>query len=315
MAVETMLKLEEQDFARAFGIDVEELPEECKVLIAEKDFGYEVLEGPERDKVILDVLKRIDSDRQVVGADERQAVWDKGWTDNLKDFIESGYSLDKLIPRFIRPNQIIRFNGNYIRLSNPNFELDFYSIYRLWLFKEYFQEFDAVYEFGCGTGFNLVALAQLYPEKRLHGLDFVRSSVELVNKIGEAYEWNITGHLFDMLSPDESLRIEPESAVFTIGAVEQLAGRFEPFLQWLLDQSPALCVHVEPTIELYDETRLFDYLAAKFHRKRGYTQGYLTRLRELESRNEVQILQVKRPFFGSLFMEGYALTVWKPCHV
>ncbi|GAI42232.1 unnamed protein product [marine sediment metagenome] len=67
-----------------------------------------------------------------------------------------------------------------------------------------------------------------------------------------------------------------------------------------MKSSPVLCIHVEPTIELYDESNLVDYLAIKFHKKRGYAENYLTRLRKLEAQNEIEILKVKRLFFGSL---------------
>jgi cyclopropane fatty-acyl-phospholipid synthase-like methyltransferase len=169
-----------------------------------------------------------------------------------------------------------------------------------------------IYEFGCGSGFNLVALAQLYPNKVLHGLDFVSSSVEIVNKLAQLYGWNMAGHLFDMRSPDENLEIAGNSAVVTIGTIEQLAGDFEPFLQFLLRRSPALCIHIEPTIELYDEDNLLDYLAAKFHRKRGYTEGFLPRLQQLADRGQIEIVKIKRLFFGSLLMEGYNVLIWRP---
>ncbi len=300
-----------EDFARSFGTTVEDIPDSCRDIIARTDFRYEILGGEERDKILLDVLKRIESDQQAIGAPERQTTWEKGWEENLQDFIKSGYDMDTLIPKFIRPNQAIRLNRNYIMPSNPNFELDYFSIFRLWLFEKYLKEFDSIYEFGCGTGFNLVILAQLYPEKNLYGLDFVPSSVNLVNEIGKAYNWNMRGCLFDMLSPDKNLEIGNNSAIFTIGAVEQLAGKFEAFLQFLLKRPPGLCLHVEPTIELYDENNLIDYLAMKFHRKRGYTENYLTRLRELETQNRIEILKVKRPFFGSLYMEGYSYMIWR----
>lgn len=163
-----------------------------------------------------------------------------------------------------------------------------------------------------GPAFNLVVIAQLYPKKKLHGLDFVPSSVNLVNKIGEVYGWKMTGHLFNMLTPDDNFEIMNNSAILTIGTVEQLASNFEVFLQFLLKRSPKLCIHVEPTIELYDENNVVDYLAIKFHRKRGYTQNFLTRLRELETQGTVEIVKVKRLFFGSIFMEGYSLIAWKP---
>lgn len=301
-----------EDFARSFGTTVEDIPDDCRELIAKTDFRYKILTGEERDRVLLDVLRKIESDQQVIGAPERQTTWEKGWVENLQDFIKNDYNLDKLVPKFIRPNQAIRLNHNYIMPSNPNFELDYFSVFRLWLLRKYLKEFESIYEFGCGTGFNLALLAQLYSEKKLHGLDFVPSSVDLVNKIGKAYSWKMTGHLFNMVSPDENFEIENNSAIFTICSIEQLASNFEPFLQFLLKRSPELCLHVEPTIELYDENNLIDYLAMKFHRKRGYTENYLTRLRELEAQNRIEILKVKRLFFGSLYHEGYTYVIWKP---
>jgi len=301
-----------EDFARSFSTTVDDIPDDCQELIAKTDFRYRILEGEERDKVILDVLAKIESDQQIIGAPERQDAWQRGWAENLQDFTKSGYDLNSLVPKFIRPNQVIRLNRNYIIPSNPNFELDYFSVFRLWLFKKYLKEFGSIYEFGCGTGFNLTVLAQLYPEKKLHGLDFVPSSVDLVNKIGEVYGWKMRGHLFDMLSPDENFEIGDNSAIFTIGTVEQLASNFEAFLQFLLKRSPGLCIHIEPTIELYDENNLIDYLAMKFHRKRGYTENFLTRLRELEAQNEIEIVKVKRTFFGSLYMEGYSYMIWRP---
>ena len=307
-----MLELTLEDFARSFGTTVEDISEECKDLINGCDFRYRVIEGQERDRVILDVLKKIETDQQVIGAKERKAVWEKGWIENLQDFIDSNYALEKITPKFIRPNQPIRFNRQYIMPSNPNFELDYFLVFRLWLFRKYLRDLDPIYDFGCGTGFNLIALAQMYPEKTLYGLDFVPSSRDIVNKIGEVYKLNITGHLFDMTSPDENFEIEPNSAVLTSGSIEQLAGRFEAFLQFILSHSPGLCINIEPTAELYDENNLIDYLAIRFHRKRGYTENYLPRLRELEAQGKIEILKVKRLYFGSLYMEGFSYIVWKP---
>lgn len=301
-----------KDFADSFGTSVEDIPDDCRELLKKMSFKYKKFDVFERDKFILDILKKIDADKQIIGSPERFNVWHCGWADNLKEFIETGYDLKKLTPKFIRSNQAIRLNQDYVLPVNPNFELDFLSVFRTWLFKKYLKDYDAVYEFGCGSGFNLAAIAQLYPDKRFYGLDFVKSSVDLINKIGDAYAWNMKGYLFDMITPDKGFCLERNSAVFTFGAIEQLAGKFEAFLTFLLSQSPAICMHIEPTIELYDENNLVDYLAIKFHRKRGYTENYLTRLRELEAQNKIEILKVKRLFFGSLYMEGYSLIIWKP---
>jgi len=307
-----MYDLTLKDFSYLFGTTVDDIPDDCRDLIAKHDFRYRVLEGEEQDRIMLDVLKKTESDRKVIGAPERQAVWEKGWSENLEEFIESGYQLDRIVPKFIRPNQPIRLNQQYIMPTNPNFELDYFSVFRLWLFRKYLEDFDPIYEFGCGTGFNLVSLAQLYPEKTLHGLDFVSPSQDLVNKIGQAYGWKMQGHPFDMISPDENFELDSNGAVFTIGTIVELASKFEAFLQFLLKQPPALCIDVLPIAQWYDENNLVDYLAAKFHRKRGYTENYLPRLRELEANGKIEIVKVKRTFCGSLYMEGYSYVVWKP---
>jgi len=310
--IKTMCEVTLEDFASSFGTTVSDIPKECRKMIEKCDFNYTVLQGVSQEKVILDVLKKIDADQQIIGAAKRQNVWDNGWSENLQDFIDSGYNLNALVPKFIRPNQAIRFNQKYIMPVNEKFELDYFSVFRLWLFKKYLKEFNSIYEFGCGTGFNLVVLGQLYPEKELHGLDFVPSSKKLVDSIARHHNLKIKGHVFDMILPDDSLDVAPNSAIFTIGAIEQLASRIEPLLQFFLKKSPKLCIHVEPTIELYDENNLVDYLAIKFHKKRGYTQNYLTRLRELECEGKVEIIKVKRLYFGSLYMEGYSCIIWKP---
>ncbi|MBU0715140.1 MAG: class I SAM-dependent methyltransferase [Verrucomicrobia bacterium] len=300
-----------EDFALSFGIPMDSLAGDCRQMVKSADFSYSVIQNAARDALILDVLKRIDADNQQIGAEARRGVWEKGWSENLNRFRESGYNLNALRPKFIRADLPVRYAGNYIRPNNPDFEYDYMTVFRTWLFREYLKDCDRVYEFGCGTGLNLVLLASLFPNMELHGLDFVPSSVDLVNEVGRSKKQEIFGHLFDMIHPDRSFQLKKNCAVFTFGAIEQLAGKFEAFLQYLMANRPAICFHIEPTIELYDENLLFDYLAIKFHRKRGYTEGLLPRLQELASKGIIELIKVKRLYFGSLFMEGYSYFVWR----
>ncbi len=309
---EPMKTLTLRDFADSFGTGEEDLSAACAALVENGDFRYRDITGVERDELILKVLMRIDADTQTIGAFERREAWNKGWQENLQEYINSGYDRHKLVPKFIRLGQPVRFRQSYIEPHNPGFELAFIEVFRRWFFEKYLREFSCVYEFGCGTGFNLVALAEMFPDKMLFGLDFVPSAVELVTRIGETQGIRLTGRLFDMVTPDYTLEIKSDSAVFTFGAIEQLAGRFDAFLDYLLMKKPALCAHIEPTVELYDQNNLVDHLAIKFHRKRGYTEGLLPRIQKLASRNLAELIKVKRLFFGSLYMEGYSLIVWRP---
>jgi hypothetical protein len=300
------------DFARSFGTTPDDFSSQCLRLIDGTDFSYRRCEQQERDGIILEVLRKLKSDHQVIAAPERKGIWEKGWAENLAAFQDSGFDPQALMPKFLRENQPIRYAGDYIMPRNPRFEYDFMTVFRTWLFQKYLADKRTVYEFGCGTGLNLVLLADLFPESVLYGLDFVPSAVGLVNAIGENGPGNIHGHLFDMIHPDGTFDLEPGSAVLTFGALEQLAGRFTDFIEFLLAKKPALVMHVEPTVELYDENLLFDFLAVEFHRKRGYTENLLPHLQALERRGSLRILKTKRLFFGSLFMEGYTYMVWQP---
>ena len=301
-----------EDFALLFGVSVDSLPEYCRALIAAGDFRYRVLAGEERDQVLLEVLKQIDSGQFTTAGKEGKGRWEKGWAENLEDFRKSDRDLSKLVPKYIRPHQAVRLHQNYVMPLDPNFELKWYEIFQRWLFATYFKEAKVVYEFGCGSGINLAALAMLYPDKRYIGLDWAVASKEIVNEMAQAYGWNMQGQLFDFFHPDESVKIEEDSVVFTLGALEQTGRDHEAFLQYLLGMSPWLCVNIEPIVEWYDENLLVDYAAIRFHKARKYWEGFPARLQELEREGRVEILEMKRSYFGSLYLEGYSQTIWRP---
>lgn len=305
-------KLKLEDFARLFGTTIDDIPNDCRTLIAQHDFRYRKLEGNKRDQVLLEVLKRIDSDQFSVAGKEGKARWEKGWLENLKSFMEHSRDLSKLVPKYIRQNQPLRLDQNYVMPSDSNFELNWYEVFRLWLFRTYLRDAETIYEFGCGSGFNLVVLSQLYAEKKFYGLDWAEASRDIVNELARTYGWNMTGLLFDFFSPDENVKIADNSAILTIGALEQTGCDYEPFLQYLLKASPKLCVHVEPILEWYDENNLIDYAAIKFHKKRKYWEGFPNRLKELENEGQVEILKTQRSYFGSLYIEGYSHLIWRP---
>jgi transketolase len=301
-----------QDFASSFGTTPEEIPEECKELICKYNFTYTLLEGEAKEPVVMEVLNKIDSDQQVIAAPKRESVWNKGWSENLKEFISQGGNIDTLVPKFLRPSKVFRLFGGYVSVSDPEFERNFIKVLRSWLFRTYFSPYDTIYEFGSGTGHNLVELAHLFPEKELIGLDFAPSSCELISRLGTDLNCQISSRLFNMIEPDKSYKLERDSLVFTFGAIEQLGASFNKFLEYVIDNHAALCVHIEPIIELYDEATLFDSLAIRFHKKRGYAVKFLPRLQEMENEDRIQLLKVKRSEFGSLMMEGYSLIIWKP---
>jgi hypothetical protein len=263
-----------------------------------------LIEGEERDALILEILNRIDADTQVIGAPERTETWERGWNESLERF-RSLPEIASLIPAFIRPHQAVRFQKQFF-MPTGNEELDHVRVMQTRI-GTMLQDCPNIAEFGSGTGYNLAKLATRFPQKNFHAFDFAPSAVELAELIRNKLNLNIYGHQFDMTKPEGDIR--GGYGAFTFGAIEQLAGNFVPFMEFLLEQRPRMVVHVEPTIELYDPANLVDALAIKFHRKRGYTEGMLP---WLQNDPRVEVLQVERTFFGSLMMEGYSMIVWVP---
>jgi trans-aconitate methyltransferase len=217
-----------------------------------------------------------------------------------------------LVPRYIRRGRPIRLLLNFVQPKVDNFEWNWYRVFRHWLFETFLADVDAVYEFGCGTGHNLAALAAMYPDKQYIGLDWSPPAVELVNEIRRAFAWNISGRLFDFFEPDETLPFPPNTAVLTIGALEQTGTQYESFFRYLLDEQPAICVHVEPIPEWYDERDLIDYTAIRMLKVRGYWSGFPTFMAQLVQAGKAEILFKRRTYVGSLFVEGYMVFVWRP---
>ena len=94
--------------------------------------------------------------------------------------------------------------------------------------------------------------------------------------------------------------------------MEQLGSRYQPFLEYLLENRPQICVHLEPIVELYREGNPLDQAAIRYHERRGYLAGFLTTLKTLEASGKISLLKVQRLFFGGFYHEGYSVVVWKP---
>jgi hypothetical protein len=104
----------------------------------------------------------------------------------------------------------------------------------------------------------------------------------------------------------------PKSAVMTFGALEQMGQEHGKYLDFILQKKPEICVDIAGLAELYNENDLFDYLALRYHKRRNYLDGYLTRLKELELEGTVQILKTHRQKFGNLYDDPHSYVVWKP---
>jgi hypothetical protein len=298
------------DMDQAFGLDFAGT-DQGQAVPSEGDLGYRVLAKPERDQILQQIVKAIGDNQFWISGSDQQAKWEDGWSENLRRF-EATRDLKALIPVFLKKRKIFRFKRDFIEARDGDFEFNLIDLYRRRIFQRHFAAVDSIYEFGCGSGQHLPALAQLFPAKQIHGADWAESSLQIIAALKKSFQWNLHGFRFNMFEPDRRLPLAPSAGVLTVGAMEQLGSRFEAFLDYLRAQAPKVVVHLETIGELYDDANLLDHLALKYDEKRNYLRGYLTRLRALEAEKRVEILQVQRAYFGSVYHDGYSLIAWRP---
>ena len=262
------------------------------------------LVGLERDKVIIDLLRRIDG-RQLSSTTAGKSRWDTGWGENLDALRETG-DLTALRPKYIRAGQPLRMNGEFVIAEDPDYEAHWYDAFRA-DFCRHLEPYDAIYEFGCGSGHNLAYLAQRFPDKRIVGLDWSSPAVDIANTLRDKHQLNVAGRSFDFFAPDRNMLIPEGSAVLTVGALEQTGQNWVRFFEWLVDRKPAFCLHIEPLVHLYDPENLVDYTAIKAHHARQFWTGIDRAIGGFAKWH-----QMSRTGFGSLVLEGYSTLMWEP---
>ena len=299
-------------FAALLGAKCEEVSAYCGEVIESLDLRYDLLDQKERDRVILSVIKAIDSGTFKPSGKERSSDWEDGWQETLDEFVQNGYDPAALAPKYVAKYPVMRLFKEYVRPRDPLFELSYYTVYRHYLFQKYLHSFENIFEFGCGTGYNLVIMNKLFPSANLMGLDWARSSVDIVNLLGTRLGLPVTSRRFNYYEPDYSLDIPANSVVVTMNSLEQIGEDYGKFLRFLLNKKPKLVINSEPFLEMYDETNLVDHLAISYHNCRNYLWGYYEKLQQLQARKEINIVDAKRVCAGNLFHEAQSFVVWKP---
>ena len=155
---------------------------------------------------------------------------------------------------------------------------------------------------------NIYALAKIFPNKRIFGLDWTKASVKIAELINDRQYRNVNGMQFDMLDPTDAFEFKPNSIVFTFHAMEQVGRNYGKLLSFLINKKPSRVLHFEPFVELFDKTNLYDYLATMYCNKRDYLDGYLEEIRKRELAKELRILNIHRPKIGGIHHDSSIVT-------
>lgn len=282
-------------------------------LIRKFDLTYRLAGREELEEYVLNFLKLGEKNELFRSKEENHLAFERGWAENLEELKASspeGYE-SALKPKYYRGSKFFRYDNNLVVTENLHLEYELFVIARLCLFYAYLQHVETICEVGCGSCANLLLLSNVLPKATLMGLDWTLASCEIARELGKRLSKPISGHVFDMFTPDFSFEIPEGSAIISIHAFEQLGQVFEPVLEYLLRAKPSIVLQYEPVLEFYDDNKLLDNLALSYCCRRAYLQGYYSRLRQMESDGKIRIIAAYRPYLGGVLHESSVL-VWKP---
>jgi SAM-dependent methyltransferase len=290
----------------------EKLSPYVKAKIEEYNFVYYEVTPEERDACIKKIVSALIDPNLIKAGEERYEQWEKGWSENLGK-LTSKLDTESIIPHYFGKYSFVRINQRFIKPASKNFEYYSLCIILDWIFDKYIRDANSVYEFGCGTGYHLLRARKVNPTANLWGLDWTTASQEIIGKLAaKSDDSRLFARRFDYYNPDLDFTLEKDSIIYTVASLEQIGRSFEKFVDYLQENKPRLCIHIEPIAELLDANNLLDYLSIEYFKKRNYLQSFLDYLRELESKNKIKIIKVQRTYIGSLFIEGWSVVVWMP---
>lgn len=298
------IKLNELEEILGFQID-EDLQKQIENL------HFENITSKERDDLILKNVLFLLNDKVVVSGDHRINDWDNGWRENLETF-KLTKKLDDLIPKYHGKYKYLRWRGDFIKSVSDNLDYKLHIILVDSILRHYLKNLNNVYEFGCGPAYHLLRFSRYNKDCNLFGGDWAKSSQEIISEINKVLSKNINAFNFDFYNPNYEIDIKENSGIYTVAALEQVGRNYEKFVQFLIDKKPEICVHMEPISELLDDDSLLDKLSIEYFKKRNYLTKFLPYLENLEKQGLIEIIKKQRIHYGSLFIEGHSLVVWRP---
>lgn len=301
------IKINAEDISNILGFNIDN---DISKRINNFNLEYEPLTKKEMEEYLINVLNVLTDDIVKSGA-HRINDWERGWGENLETY-KSTQDSNYLIPKYHCKNKYVRWMGNIVNPITPSFDYKIHICFIDAILHHYLKDgYNSVYEFGCGPAYHLLRLREARPDLKLTGLDWTTSSQKLIKEINKTLTHPIEAHRLDFFKPDYEFNIDNNSICYTVAALEQTGSNYIKFINYLIDKKPGLCINMEPIAELLDESSLIDNLSIKYFKKRNYLHEYLTYLEWLENIGKIKIIDKKRVWTGSYFIEGHSLVVWK----
>jgi len=302
-----MKKVEYKDFK-----SLNPLSSFVKDKIKNSNLLYSIPSQEKRDDIILTICKYLLADEVVVAGSHRKNDWENGWDENLQKYKKTR-DIKSIVPRYFGKYDVQRLNGEFIVQETDGFESKLVSLFQYAIFNKYFKDSTSIYEFGAGTGHNLLRVREINPTAKLYSMEWTASGVELINCVAKNInDQNLSGIVFDNFNPNYNVRLDSNASIFTFASLEQMGDKTDDLIKYWTDNKAAVIVNIEPMAEPLDDNELLQYLSSQYFKKRGYLKNYINKLKTLEEEGEIIIHDIIRTGVGSLFIEGYSIIAWSP---
>jgi SAM-dependent methyltransferase len=299
--------LQTEDFEKILNFN---FSDKARKIIDSYNIEVEDLTDEEISEQIENINSFLNQEYVVRAGSHRINDWNNGWNENNLEF-ERTKSTYSLIPKYFGKYKFIRFDNKFKKVLSLNCELNTLRVLQIYLLEKYCNNINNFYEFGCGTGHNLFAISEFINKGNYFGFDWSNPPRNIFNNINKFYNKNFSFDNFDFVNPNEDIKILTDSVVFTFAALEQIGEKHDKFIDYLVQNKPTICIHLEPISEVLDKNDLLQDLSIKYIEKRNYLSNFYNNLKKLEENNKIEIIDVARTTIGSYFIEGYSLIVWK----
>ena len=146
--------------------------------------AYSPLNPEERDDLILKIVEILADDSIPFSGAHRKKQWQKGWNETLHEYKKKPED-ELLVPKHFYKYTVGRIRGDFVKLSSKNFELNISDAIIYWVIEKYLRGARDVFDFGCGTGHNLLKIREINKTANITGLDWVSSSQKTVQLIAK----------------------------------------------------------------------------------------------------------------------------------
>jgi SAM-dependent methyltransferase len=172
-----------------------------------------------------------------------------------------------------------------------------------------------IVELGCGTGYNLFALAFACPDRHFIGFDISPNGIETGRAI--AQHFGLAGRIrFDFLdltkAGDPNFKLLDGRSCFTFFCLEQIPYSIDAVVRNIASARPRRVLHVEPSTELLDLRRPGDWANYVFVKSMDYQSDLFRLLPRLAAAGELRVVEVDRAAFAPTLQNSGFIAVWEP---